>query len=351
MALGCSCSWEETKMKHEFSVIIPVYNTELFLRKCVESVLRQTYQSYEVIIVNDGSTDRSKEIAEAYGEGYAQIQVITQENKGLGGARNTGIDAACGDYLVFLDSDDYIREDMLEVLHGALQSTKPDVVAYDAYMVDLNGVICNRSTLRVYDTSRENLSGKDLLMMEPTSCLKIYRRELFQGGKIYFPESLWYEDFATIPRVALYAQKVTYLKEPLYYYVQNPDSITHSKYSERMMEIMTAFDCVLRYYKEVGKFTEYYSELEWNCFLHVLYYSAFRLLRSTYRIKEMRRLEDYCANIFGEYSHNCYVEQNKNSRYLMKEIAQRRYWKFYIALQKEKLFSDLLRIKNMVLHQ
>lgn len=338
-------------MKPEFSVIIPVYNTELFLRKCVESVLRQTCQSYEAIIVNDGSTDGSREIAEAYGERYARIHVITQENKGLGGARNTGIDAACGDYLIFLDSDDYIREDMLKVLHEALQSAKSDVVAFDAYMVNLNGVICDQSTLHTYGMSREDLSGKDLLMMEPTSCLKVYRRELFQEAKIHFPERLWYEDFATIPRVALHAQKVTYLKEPLYYYVQNPDSITHSKYSGRMMEIMTAFDCVMRCYQEEGKFTEYYSELEWNCFLHVLYYSAFRLLRSTYHIKEMRRLEDYCANIFGEYSHNCYVEQNKDSRYLMKEIVQRRYWKFYIALQKEKLCSDLLRIINRVLHR
>lgn len=335
-------------MEPTFSIIIPVYNTERFIKKCLDSVLQQTYTAYEVIVVNDGTTDASGEISESYSKKYNQIRVITQENKGLGGARNTGIDAAEGDYLVFLDSDDYIREDMLEVLHRALKEGYPDVVAFDAYMVDMSGAIHGRCSIQTYPSSRANLSAKDLLMMEPTSCFKIYRRQLFQENRIYFPERLWYEDFATIPRVALHIQKMTYIKEPLYFYVQNPDSITHSKYSERMLEITRAFDCVLKYYKDKEKFEDYYQELEWNCFLHVLYYSSFRLLHSSYRIKEMRSLEHYCTNLFTGYSHNIYVEQMKDDRYLMAEVVQRRYWRFYFHMQKETLYSTLVNVLTKI---
>ena len=337
-------------MGASFSVIIPVYNTEKYLHKCIDSVLKQTYKEYEIIIVNDGSTDSSAEILCSYEKSCSCIRVVTQTNKGLGGARNTGIAMAKGDYLVFLDSDDYIREDMLEVLGQTLETKDLDVIAFDAYMVDLNGTVHSICSARQYSESCVNLSGKDLLMMEPTSCFKVYKRELFQEKKICFPEKLWYEDFATIPRMALHVKKMAYIKEPLYFYLQNPNSITHSKYTARMMEIMAAFDYVVNYYTEEKRFDEYYEELEWNCFLHVLYYSSFRLLSNAYHIKEMRKLQSYCSNLFAGYRHNIYVQQYKSERYLMKYIVDQQYFRFYSSIRKEKIYSKIAIVLKRMLH-
>ena len=103
-----------------FSVIIPVYNVESFLERCIESVLSQDYEDYEIIAVDDGSKDSSLEILKSYERKTNKIHIISQENKGLGGARNTGIVCAKGDYLVFLDSDDYIKTDMLSSLNSVL---------------------------------------------------------------------------------------------------------------------------------------------------------------------------------------------------------------------------------------
>ena len=158
-------------MRVSFSVIIPVYNTEKFITKCLDSVLKQTYKEYDVIIVNDGSTDSSAEIVECYEKKYDRIQVVTQANKGLGGARNTGIASAKGDYLVFLDSDDYIREDMLEIRARRWKPKTWMSLAFDAYTTDSSGGIVGVRSCKQYNGSRIGLSEKDLLIDGTNSML------------------------------------------------------------------------------------------------------------------------------------------------------------------------------------
>lgn len=338
-------------MGTSFSIIIPVYNTEKYLHKCIDSVLQQTYNEYEIIIVNDGSTDSSAEILHSYEKSFRCIQVVTQPNKGLGGARNTGIDRATGDYLVFLDSDDYLREDMLEVINQMLEKQMFDVIAFDAYTVNQDGTVQSICSARRHGESCTNLSGRDLLMMEPTSCFKVYRKSLFQENKIYFPEKLWYEDFATIPRIALHVEKMAYIKEPLYYYLQNPNSITHSRYSTRMMEIIPAFEYVLNYYKEKEQSNIFFEELEWNCFLHLLYYSSFRLLSGKYRIKQIRKLQAFCTTSFPNYTKNKYLQTSKSEYYGMAYIADKKYWKFYTLMLAEKIYVNIALIKRKIFRQ
>ena len=100
-------------MKPAVSIVVPVYNVEAYLEKCLDSLVNQNFDNYEVIIVNDGSTDKSKEIAQRYENKYSNVVLIDQKNKGLGGARNTGIEAVKGEYILFVDSDDYIHPDTL----------------------------------------------------------------------------------------------------------------------------------------------------------------------------------------------------------------------------------------------
>ena len=215
----------------KYSIIVPVYNVEQFLETCIESILHQNFIDYEIIAVNDGSTDGSKEILEDYLKKTERLKVIHQRNKGLGGARNTGIQTATGDYLLLLDSDDYLEMNALETLATYLDKYNLDILAFDCNKVDIEGNIIETISVIDYKEKYTPLTQKQFLFFEPTACTKVYKRTLFTQNKIRFPERLWYEDLATVFRLVPYAKRIGYLKESCYNYVQQPNSITHSFHS------------------------------------------------------------------------------------------------------------------------
>lgn len=190
-----------------FSVIIPVYNVEKYITKCLKSILNQTYSDYEIIIVNDGSTDSSIKILEKYQSYISNLKIINQQNRGLGGARNTGIRYARGDYLVFLDSDDYVAQNMLETIDMYLKKYNLDIIAFDCIQVDTEGNILQNITNDEYKNYYTDLTKQQYLLLEPTSCTKVYKRTLYTTFNIYFPEKLWYEDLATIFKLVKNAKK------------------------------------------------------------------------------------------------------------------------------------------------
>ncbi len=326
-----------------FSIIIPVYNTEKFIKKCLDSVINQSYEFFEAIVVNDGSTDSSVNVVNQFLQD-PRIRLIPQENKGLGGARNTGICAAKGDYLVFLDSDDYISKDMLKELADVIQEEKCDIVAFDAIGITSEGEKVQYYGYSEYPDPINKITKQQLMMMEPTSCFKSYKRDLFIKNQIFFPERLWYEDFATILRIALYAKDNVYIKKPLYYYVQQPNSITHSRYSERMLEIRMAFDLVKEHYEHNNAFDLFHDELEWNCFLHLQYYSAFRLLSYGFHYREITELSRYCKTVFPKYRFNKYVMERKNQYYLMEKVILCDWIGFFARIQKERIKSIVYKM-------
>lgn len=314
----------------KFSIIVPVYNVEKYLKVCLDSILKQDYTDYEIIAVNDGSTDGSLEILNEYKKKTERLVILSQNNKGLGGARNTGIDHAQGEYLIFLDSDDYIDKSMLNDTGRILTQYNLDILAFDGYRVTEDGKVIDTITVNSYRNEYTNLTRKQFLVLEPTGCTKIYKRKLFTDIDIRFPEKLWYEDLATTYKLVLAANNLGYLKKPMYYYLQQADSITHSTNVTRMMEIMSAFDEEIIYYKDQGVFNEYFEELEWNCFLHVLYYSAFRLFSCGYHIKEMKELYSYAKAYFPHIEDNKYVRIISRQRDLMDLILEKKYFRFYL---------------------
>lgn len=314
----------------KFSVIVPVYNVEKYVAKCIDSILAQNYDDYEIVAVDDGATDNSGMILDEYQRNTDKLHVIHQENKGLGGARNTGITAARGEYLVFLDSDDYIAPNMLLELEKHLNLYELDILAFDCIRVDEEGNVIERVSVADYPEEYTDLTQKQFLLLEPTSCTKVYRRKLYIDHEIQFPERLWYEDLATVFKLAPYANKIGYLKKAYYYYVQQPNSITHSVNTKRMLEIIDAFGREIAFYKKNGLFEEYYNELEWNCALHVLYYTAFRLLTCGFHKKEMLMAYQYSKSLFPNIENNKYVLLKRNVRYHMDLIMDRKYFQFYI---------------------
>lgn len=313
-----------------FSIIIPVYNVEKFLKKCLDSAFKQTFSDYEVVAVNDGSTDSSMKILKEYQIENPRLRIIDQENKGLGGARNTGIKSAKGEFLVFLDSDDYISANMLETLDYYLNKYELDILAFDCTLVNEKGDVLQVATNKEYTEHYTSLTDRQFLLLEPTSCVKIYKRLLYVAYDIYFPERLWYEDLATVFKLMPHARSIGYLKEPFYFYVQQSASITHSSNTNRMMEIQTALKSNIEYFKQIELWEKYYPELEWNATLHGIYYSALRLFGCGYNKKKMKQLYRFVDEYFPSWRKNKYLEERINTRYLMNEVVHRKYLAIYL---------------------
>jgi len=225
----------------KFSIIIPVYNVEQYLRDCLDSVVMQTYPDYEVICVNDGSTDGSQEILMEYEKNYSQITVITQQNKGLSGARNAGIRAAQGDYLFFLDSDDWIEPDALKTL--AEKQNGEDLVCFNGRRVFENGMTEEPDA----GVSESCLSGWEYYIKYALltrkfhfvcTVLRLYRREYLLKNNLFFEEGIYHEDNLFTPIACYYAQSAKVIPDCLYIYRIREGSITQIVRVKRLFDML-----------------------------------------------------------------------------------------------------------------
>lgn len=210
--------------KTKFSIIIPVYNTEKYLKRCFDSVINQTYNDYEVIVINDGSTDNSMDVIKE----YPDFKVINQKNQGLSEARNNGIKVSEGDYLIFLDSDDYIHEKLLETLNKKLK--KEDVVRYQAATFSDSKTEIHESLEKEFSSLKGPLAFKNITMcnfIEP-AWLYAIKREYWNNSKFSFPKNRFHEDFGVIPEVIFKAKKVSSINFVGYYYYQRKNSIMNN---------------------------------------------------------------------------------------------------------------------------
>ena len=250
----------------KLSVIIPVYNVEEYLAQCLDSVILENETEYEIILVNDGSTDSSPAIAEEYRARYPElIRVIATENMGLGSARNTGMAEARGTFLYFLDSDDSLAENgMRRILR--LCEEDFDLCIFDTVSVDPAGRVlktipgCDRSdhlTLSEYPA---------LLLQIPNVWNKIYRASLFRDHQIQFPGRAWFEDVRTVLKLYAFTDRILYVPEALHRYLIRPGSITNSAKAERNREIIDAVDDLRRFYRDLGRFDELKDELDYLTF-------------------------------------------------------------------------------------
>ena len=225
---------EKIRKQKKVSIIIPVYNRESTIERCLDSILTQTYKNLEVLIINDGSTDRSGEIINAYALKDSRILAITKENSGVSDSRNFGLKAAHGDYIQFADSDDWLPERATELLVEALEKNRSDMVIADYCRVRgrqlyQSGAIENAGTLTRAEFAQ--------VMMEKASDFyygvvwnKLYRRKIIKKYKLQFSEELqWCEDFLFNLEYLKYTAKVEVIKEPVYYYVKTKGSLVSTQ--------------------------------------------------------------------------------------------------------------------------
>ena len=285
------------------SVIVPVYRVEEYLERCVKSILSQTYKNLEVILVDDGSPDQCPAICDACAEKDARVKVIHQENKGLSGARNAGIDAASGEYLAFVDSDDYVSPHFIEELYQLLQDTgcaigqcRFSYVKGDGLLEEGDSAFC------IYrgESLMEQLYGPE----EKATCFvvawnKLYRAELFKETGIRYPEGRIHEDEATTYRLFHEAKKLAFLDRALYgYYTENGGSIT-SVFSAKRLQWLTAHEERIAFFKKNGYeklLPAAYRKLCDACI--TFYFRCTEQVKDAEELKKelRKRLETYRAN-------------------------------------------------------
>ena len=230
-------------MKPFLTVVIPVYNVEKYLNRCIESILLQEWKNYDILLVDDGSTDRSPQICDDYVKAYDFISVIHKENGGLSEARNTGISQAKGEYVYFPDSDDWLEPDTFMALAEVLESQKFDIISFNREFVkgEEDAIVSEPEVTQVFE-------GKDaFVQMLKHSYItgfandKIYRKSLFIDNNILFPKGKYYEDLGTNYKLFLSAKKVYATNQKYYHYlIDNPDSITQS-WNEKKFSDMFGF--------------------------------------------------------------------------------------------------------------
>lgn len=285
------------------SVIVPVYRVEKYLERCVKSILSQTYKNLEVILVDDGSPDQCPAICDACAEKDARVKVIHQENKGLSGARNAGIDAASGEYLAFVDSDDYVSPHFIEELYQLLQDTGCAIGQCRFSYVKGDGLVEESdSAFCIYrgESLMEQLYGPE----EKATCFvvawnKLYRAELFKETGIRYPEGRIHEDEATTYRLFHEAKKLAFLDRALYgYYTENGGSIT-SVFSAKRLQWLTAHEERIAFFKKNGYeklLPAAYRKLCDACI--TFYFRCTEQVKDAEELKKelRKRLETYRAN-------------------------------------------------------
>ncbi len=233
---------ESMESKTLISVIVPVYNAEKYLKKCIDSILSQTYGDLEVILVDDGSIDKSSEICDQYAGENNRVIVIHQENKGVSAARNRGIACAKGDFFAFIDGDDYVSPNMIEHMYSRIVQDYSDLAICGYEKVDEEGHVLNVATIPdaiVSGSQAIQLHYKQTagIMMIPVN--KLYHRKLFDT--VRFPVGKRCEDEATFYRILDLCERVSILSAPLYRYVQHEDSFMGGEYSVERLDGVEAF--------------------------------------------------------------------------------------------------------------
>ena len=304
----------------KISVIVPVYNVEKYIKKCLDSLVNQTLDGVEIIVVNDGSPDNSQKIIDEYTKKYKNVKSYIKENGGLSDARNYGIKKATGKYISFVDSDDYIRNDMLEIMYNYAIKEDLDVVVCDSINVYDNGS-------EILIKSNNNYSDNDVrnyIISPPMACTRLFKKTIFD--KIQFKKNIYYEDLEMTPKVVNITDKIGFVSEGLYYYVQRDGSIMKQNVFNK--KLLNIFD-VLKSNKDLleDKFPE---EIEYMYITHLLRTASLRFLNYDNGKEYIYKIHNIMKEYFPKWKNNVYY---KKSSFKLKLICILAYNKNILLLK------------------
>ena len=256
-----------TNNNPKISIIIPVYNVEKYIGICLESLVNQSYKNIEIIVVDDGSTDDSMKVIKSYEKKYPKlIKALSEKNAGPSSARNLGLKNATGDYISFVDSDDYIDNNCYEIISNKLKEHDYDVVVFNHYYEFEDNTKPGSSKIN-HDMFSKKEIRKMLVNFYPVVWNKVFKKSLFEDYNIKFKEGVWYEDVEFLYRIMPLVTSIGCVKENLYHYVQRKGAITKT-YNEKLFDYLDNWNGIIDYYKKQKLFLEYKNEI---CYSYVRY--------------------------------------------------------------------------------
>lgn len=283
----------------KLSVIMPVYNTQKYLKKSLDSLVNQTFKDLEIIIVNDGSTDNSQKIIDEYKKKYKNIKAYTIKNSGVSVARNEGIKKASSDYITFLDSDDYVDLDLYEKMYNKIDKDT-DVVECD--------FIWEYPNNRRYDVLNKDIHP--LLAVRAVVWNRIYKKDIITKNNIYFKKGVYYEDIEFCYEIFPYLKNKKYVNNAYVHYMQRDGSITTCK-TDKLKDVFTVLDGTIKYYKDNNLYDEYKDELEFLYVRYTLGSSFYRIVKTDKKLRNA--LLDYSydklINAYPSFKKNKYVRR------------------------------------------
>ena len=272
------------------SVIVPVYNVEKYVEKCLKSLVNQTMQEIEIIVVDDGSKDGSKSIVDNYIKKYPdKIKYLYKENGGLSSARNFGIPYANGEYIAFLDSDDYVEPTMYEEMYKLAKKDNADMVECDFIWEYPNKQKYDYGV--VYNGKKEAIEKARVVAWN-----KLIKREIIENEKIEFPFGLRYEDVEFFYKLVPSLNKISFMKKYFIHYVQRENSIANTQ-NTKTKDIFKVLNNVIEFYKNKGYYEEYKEELEYTYLRLLLCSSLKRMCKIKDKQERKTALDDTWNNI------------------------------------------------------
>lgn len=259
-------------MNELITIIVPIYNVENYLQRCIDSLINQTYRNIEILLINDGSKDNSLSICQENCLKDSRIKLISQQNHGLAYTRNVGIQNATGKYVMFVDSDDYIHPQMTETLYKNLIAENAEISSCGHAEVYDNGFINVLNKKKIYKTYTAEEALQVFLFTYEIDIIcwnKLFLKSLFNG--IYFPENKLFEDHYTVYKIIDKAHKIVFDSTPLYFYCKRNDSIGGSRYSTKNLQLKDAVEEECKYI--ISHYPTIKSDIEIGeiCWLTVLY--------------------------------------------------------------------------------
>lgn len=303
------------------SIIVPVYNTSIYLKKCIDSLVNQTLKEIQIICIDDGSTDDSLSILEEYKKQYpSKIEVFSKKNGGQGAARNYALQYVKGKYISFVDSDDWIDLETYEKAFKIAEKSQSDIVFWDLEWVYEDGKHFVHNT---FSNVKKNLDEISYMLSDPSPCNKMIKSSIFLKNNIRFPEHCWYEDMAVIPSLVKYVNRMEYIEEPFYKYRQRSNStMQQEKYNPKLKDIILA----INYLNDQMKDSGYIDEMEYLYIFQVLYFASFRFMKFR-KFEDIRECYHALVEKYPNWKENKYYKEKPYLFRLYCELLEKQHYR------------------------
>lgn len=307
-------------MKNDLvTVVVPVYNVEKYIIKCLNSLVNQTYENIEFIVVIDGSTDNCLSICQSFADKDSRIKIIVQENCGLSGARNTGLSLAKGKYICFVDSDDYVDAGYIEKMYLAITTSNADICCCDFWYVDEgnNKWIRKNKSSKIF--TKEEALTDIFTQSQDTEIMvwnKLYKTSLFIDNDIRFDLGKTNEDNFIMYKLYNNSNKIVFINDKLYYYLQRKDSIMGNTFNEKRLDILEALEQTKQYFLHSSN--TYEQELICYEFL-IRFHLVNQMIKCNYDCNKLNELVNLLKSNYRIYNKNKFINlKNKWALKLLK---------------------------------